>query len=118
VLDVAVGLEFGDVLVEEGLEFLGVFVVEDDGVRQQAVADGVARGARLALVGDGAAGVGAVLLRRELAFLGRHAGERIGHGVRWGEGAGVDGVDFWGIFFGVMVLPVHGVCIAYTQTAC
>ncbi len=78
VLDVAIGLELGDVLVEEGLEFLGVFVVEDDGAGEQAMADGVAGGTLLAEVGDRAAGFGSVLLGGELALRGRHAGVRIG----------------------------------------
>ncbi len=50
------GLQAVEMIVEDGLETLGRFIAQDDLAGQQSMADGVLRGASLALRGDGTGG--------------------------------------------------------------
>jgi len=66
------GLKFGVEGGEELGEDVGVFVVEDDGSGEDAVANGVLRGAEFAFGSFRAAGIGAIEARGEDLFFGAH----------------------------------------------
>jgi hypothetical protein len=69
VFDFVNGLEAGEMLLDEVVEAFAGFGFEDATFREQAVADGVARGARFAGKSDGATGLAAVGARGDEASL-------------------------------------------------
>jgi hypothetical protein len=60
IFEVANGLEFPDQGLDEGLESVGGLAIEDDGVGEEAVLEGVQGGALFPIGRDRAAGAGAI----------------------------------------------------------